>query len=134
MFDSQKMYSLDELLTFGVSDMANTKPLSYSVNGLTKSVGSWATLTENVVKSLVVNGDLRKDDLPITVPGRSHKEYVNASGEPLAGTDGKFNKVVDGVYVDIKYNAWCHIKNIKFILDKLGAYGKYDIKVSLHKV
>lgn len=134
MFDPQKMYSIDELLTFGVSDMSSTKPIAYSVNGVEKRADSWASLTENIIESLFVNRDFSKDDLPITVPGRSQKEYINASGEPAIGTDGKFNKVVDGVYVDIKYNAWSHIKNLKFILENLGVYGKYNLKISLHKI
>ena len=83
-------------------------------------VEDWADLARRVVAWLAHEGYLTKAKLPIRNHASRGKFFIN--DKPTHSTpnfDGDWHKVGD-FYVDTKYNAKSHIKNLLSALDQLG--------------
>lgn len=120
---------INELNYLDTNELVKTKPSVFFIDDKKFDVNSWADVTDNFVKHLIINGDITKYDLPFSNNDRSSKVYINSVGEQPNGKDGFFHKIADGFYVDIKYNAKYHILNILRTLKKLSITNKYNIKI-----
>lgn len=124
-------YALVELVKKDVGDLVKTKPSGMKIDGVFFEVKSWTDLSCRFVKFLIDKKDLSSANLPLCPSDRSPKAFVNSyPGQPKGvDADSNFLKVVDGFYVDSKYNAKYHLLNIYRTLKKLNIESKYNILI-----
>lgn len=82
-------------------------------------VGSWVDFTMRIVSWLIRNGHIHASDLPVFNYTGRNKYFMNTKPRHEQLHDAIW-KEVEGMYVDVKYNSWAHIKNVIFLLDHLG--------------
>ncbi len=110
------------------------KPTSFTYDGQKTSVNNntWTDLVKIFVKWLIENGHLKRDNLPIHSHAKRGKYFINSAGSHCdPEKDGAWHEV-DGFWIDTKYNAEHHIKNIMSTLEQLDIFNP-DIKISFHK-
>lgn len=120
--------TLAELKGFHQDELKGIKPIALIINGQRTSVRDWTEATIVFVKLLLANGDLSLKNLPLIVSERGTKAYINNTDTQLDGKDALFKKIGEGIYVDTKYNALGHVKNISNALKSLAVSGKYAIE------
>jgi hypothetical protein len=129
--ENQKLekYSLYELNN---RDLTKTKPdYIYLGNAIIKT-SNWADLCVKTLSHLNELGLLTHRHLPIFNHAGNNKYFVNTSPEhKIDKKDGLWKKIADSIFVDVKYNANIHIKNLIFLFNELGL-GHMDIKISYH--
>ena len=108
------------------------KPLKFTVETVVIPVYDWTELSKEFVRWLIEKGHLKKENLPIHNHANRGKYFINS--EPVheyAEKDGYWCEV-NSFYVDTKYNAEHHVKNIISSLAQLGVYNP-DIKFSFRQ-
>lgn len=109
-----------------VSDLAKMEfdnsvhPMAFYDGALEIAVNDWADLDRQLVAWLSREGYLTKANLPIENHAKRGKYFINA--EPRhsrPGLDGDWHKVGE-FWVDTKYNAKSHVKNLLSTLEQLG--------------
>jgi hypothetical protein len=95
-------------------------PRAFFDRALEISVDNWADLDRQLVTWLAREGHLTKDKLPIHNHAKRGKYFINSAPQhSTTAFDGDWNKVGE-FYVDSKYNAQSHIKNLISALQQLG--------------
>jgi hypothetical protein len=95
-------------------------PRAFFDRALEVTVEDWADLDRQLVAWLSREGHLTKANLPIHNHAKRGKYFIN--GQPQHSTpdfDGDWHRVGD-FYVDTKYNAQSHIRNLLSTLEQLG--------------
>jgi len=95
-------------------------PRAFFDRALEVAVHNWADLDKQLVVWLAREGHLTKNKLPIQNHAGHGKYFINDArrhGRP--DFDGNWQRVGD-FYVDTKYNAQSHIKNLLATLQQLG--------------
>ncbi|WP_280120265.1 hypothetical protein [Sangeribacter muris] len=131
VIDKNNDIDIYELAKLDVNELVKTKPFEVNINNLKIDVSSWADVTDNFVKDIIINNYIKSEDLPFYNNDRSSKAYITNIDKHLNGKDGVFHKIIEGFYVDVKYNAKYHILNIIRTLDKLNLKDIYNIRVSI---
>ena len=81
-------------------------------------LSNWVDLAKAFVSWLRMSGALNDSKLPILNHAARDKFYINkVPSHGGSGRDGNWVEV-NGVHVDIKYNAESHVKNILATLDE----------------
>ena len=122
-------YSLYEI---GKRDLTKTKPgYIYLGNAIIKT-SNWADLCVKTLEHLNELGLLTQRHLPIYNHAGKNKYFVNTSPEhKIDKKNGHWKKIADSIFVDVKYNANTHIKNLIFLFKELGL-DHMDIKITYH--
>jgi len=95
-------------------------PRAFFDRALEIAVDDWASLDKQLVVWLSREGYLTKANLPIRNHAKRGKYFINDKAQhSRPGFDGDWHKVGD-FYVDTKYNAQSHIKNLLSTLEQLG--------------
>lgn len=95
-------------------------PRAFFDRALEVKVEDWADLDRRLVAWLSREGHLTKASLPIHNHAKRGKYFIN--DQPQHSTpdfDGDWHQVGD-FYVDTKYNAQSHIRNLLSTLEQLG--------------
>ena len=122
-----KTYSLSELKNMHLGK--EYKPRALIIRNQIIEVSNWTDLSIKFVEWLIKNDLLNKSKLPIYNYSETNKYFINyAPQHKIAEKDGQWNSVAN-FYVDTKYNADCHKKNIVHTLKHLGIFDA-DIKIS----
>jgi len=96
------------------------KPRAFFDRALEIAVRDWADLDQLLVEWLVREGHLTKSKLPIHDHAGRGKYFINNTPHHgKSGAKGNWHNVRD-FYVDTKYNAKSHIKNLLTTLEQLG--------------
>lgn len=108
----------------------NTKPKFLIIEDIKYPVKNWTELSIEFVKWLLQKGYLTSEKIPILSYSGRNKYFINNEERHLAvDADAQWNKV-ETVYVDTKYNAEGHKRNIISTLKQLGANISYsEIKI-----
>ena len=81
----------------------------------------WTDLCRVIVEWLVDSGHLKQSDLPILNSAGRDKYFINRESEHKnPERDGTWLEVRNGYFVDTKYNAPSHVKNLGKTLGALG--------------
>ena len=85
-------------------------------------VKNWKEVSSEFVRWLVEKEHITDRRLPILNSAGRDKYFVNSEPDHMDSRKDKdgFMKVSSGIYVDIKYNASAHVKNLVSTLDQLG--------------
>jgi len=95
-------------------------PRAFFDRALEVAVDDWADLDRQLVIWLSREGHLTKAKLPIHNHARRGKYFINDKPQhSRPDFDGDWHKVGD-FYVDTKYNAQSHIKNLLSTLEQIG--------------
>lgn len=98
----------------------NIQPIAFWDGALQIAVDDWTDLSLRFVHWLIQNNHLSTGTLPVDNHARCGKYFINGRAvHKHAEKDGLW-KQVGPYYVDTKYNAGAHIKNILSTLDQLG--------------
>ncbi|MCH5277392.1 MAG: hypothetical protein J1E80_06105 [Desulfovibrionaceae bacterium] len=123
-------FSLEKLSKLEMSELSKTKPSAIIINKNKIEVNSWTDATINFVKILIINGDIKQEDLPFYLDDKQKTIYIDSiDNKQLNGKDGGFREVDEGFYVNIRYNAKYHILNIMKVLKNLSISEKYEIRI-----
>ena len=107
-----KLYTLTELNNLQLGK--TTKPSILEINETTFEVKNWTNLMELLVSILIQVGLLKYNQLPIYNHAEGDKYLINKIPQhKIAERDGSWKKI-DNLYVDVKYNAEAHRKNIVY--------------------
>lgn len=124
-----KHISLDILETQG-TDLLKTKPASVLINEDKYEIDTWTDLDITVVKWLIEHDFLDRSNLPIYAT--KNKYFLNTQKVHTSERfDGKWNEVDKGIYIDSKFNAPNHIRNILKLIDQLSIKDQCKIKLQL---
>ena len=119
--------NISELSNMG-GTLVRKKPKRLKINEEEFEVGSWAEADLKFITYLVRKGILTERDLPIHASDK--KYFVNSIAQHSSPDfNGKWEQVEDKFWVDVKYNAPSHIRNMLNTLEKLGV--KDEVKVLL---
>jgi len=100
----------------------NTKPKFLIIEDIKYPVKNWTELSIEFVKWLLQKGYLTSEKIPILSYSGRNKYFINNERRHLAvDADAQWNKV-ETVYVDTKYNAEGHKRNIISTLKQLGVH------------
>ncbi|MGM0588696.1 MAG: hypothetical protein ACQETE_09800 [Bacteroidota bacterium] len=126
---SRKHISLDILKKRG-NDLVKSKPFSVKINNDKYDINSWTELDETVVNWLIKNELLKRSSLPIYAT--SNKYFLNIKPSHTSKSyDGKWKEIVDGIFIDTKFNAPSHIRNILNLIEQLSINEKCNIKLAI---
>jgi hypothetical protein len=121
-------YSLSKLKSMHLGKEHTPKELI--INNQSIAVSNWTDLSLKFVAWLINNRMLDESKLPIYSYSERDKYFINLVPEhKVSEKDGQWNSI-GNFYVDTKYNADCHKKNIIHALKHLRIYDA-DIKISL---
>lgn len=126
--NSGNLISLPELVEMA-SDLIGTKPVLLKINNDNFEVKSWSDVDKKFVAWLIDHEILKEHHLPIPASKSKKKYFINSTNQHASPADAKWEKIRDGFWVDVKFNAECHIKHLYQTLEKVGALNK--VKVSL---
>ena len=119
--------NISELSNMG-GTLVRKKPKRLKINEEEFEVSSWAEADLKFITYLVRKGILTERDLPIHASDK--KYFVNSIAQHSSPDfNGKWEQVEDKFWVDVKYNAPSHIRNMLNTLEKLGV--KDEVKVLL---
>lgn len=122
----ENLKSISYLSGLSQEDMTYTNPIAIHIDNIRFMARGWSDVSINFVKFLIDNHFLSVSDLPFFVNPSTSKVWINNKNYHDNGKDGKFNKVCDGVWVDIKYNSLYHVLNIRRALEKLHLFDLLD--------
>ena len=125
-----KMYPLSKLENLELGK--NTKPASLEINGASVKVKNWTNLMERLVSALVEDGYLKENQIPIHNHAEGNKYLINKIPQHKAPEKNGSWKKINNFYVDVKYNAEAHRKNIVYLSQKLALRDRIDINISFH--
>ena len=119
--------NISELSNMG-GTLVRKKPKRLKINEEEFEVSSWVEADLKFITYLVRKGILTERDLPIHASDK--KYFVNSIAQHSSPDfNGKWEQVEDKFWVDVKYNAPSHIRNMLNTLEKLGV--KDEVKVLL---
>ena len=96
------------------------QPRVFFDRALRIEIDDWTDLDKQLVGWLAREGHLTKDKLPVHNHAHLGKYFINDKPQhSQAHFDGHWHRVGD-YYVDTKYNAPSHIKNLLSALEQLG--------------
>lgn len=127
-FSSDATYNLVSLLKV---DVTNSKPSKIVINTKEYDTKDWTDLCKKFVLFLIENNYLTESNLPIYTHSGKDKYFITKEAKhENPERDGKWVKV--GIlFIDVKYNASSHVKNILKTLDSLNIQNDIDIKIKL---
>ena len=118
---SGKRYTLDELEKMHLGD--DKTPSNLEIRGQQFTVKSWHDLIGRFVNWLIMNNLLNFKNIPILDHTQTDKYFINTQPRHKAlDKEGKWDRV-GPFYVDTKYDAEGHKKNIIHTLHHLGVKG-----------
>ena len=116
--DLDRYYSLEEL---GDMNPGKLKPMSIKIGDQIFSTNSWSSLCVDLVGFLYRSGVLKDKHIPMFTYNEKDKYFINK--EPIhriRHKDSSFKQVPNtNLYVDVKYRADYHVKNLLYMFDKL---------------
>ena len=95
---------------------ATTKPRTLSIKNESWAVKTWVQVDIYVVRWLIAQGYLSESDLPI-FNAPNTKPLIDDSPD---GGAGEWKKVAEGFYVDVRYSASAHQRNIVACFQQLN--------------
>jgi hypothetical protein len=119
MYQMGTMYTLEELEKLELGK--DTRPDRFQLDNQIFSVNSWVEVCTHFVKWLISKEYLTPSKCPVpTGSGRREKYFINTKKvHRIPERDGGW-KEIGPFFVDMKYNALHHIKNIRESLKHLG--------------
>jgi Ni/Co efflux regulator RcnB len=125
---SDATYNLDSLLSMNI---ISSKPSKIVINTKEYDTKNWTDLCKKFVLFLIENNYLTESNLPIYTYSENKKYFINKEAKhENPERDGKWVKV-GNLFIDVKYNANNHVKNILKTLDSLNIQNDIDIKIKL---
>ena len=125
-FSSDTNYNLDSLLNMNIT---NSKPSKIIINTKEYDTKDWTDLCKKFVLFLIEVNYLTESNLPIyTYSGKDKYFIAKEAKHENPERDGKWVKV-GNLFIDVKYNASSHVKNILKTLDSLNIQNDIDIKI-----
>jgi hypothetical protein len=122
-----KLYSLEDLKLIDLGK--DTRPVLMEINGDQIDVVDWTELCTKFVEWLIMNSLLSKSKIPIFNHARKEKYFINSEGKHHFAERDALWKRVGEYYVDTKYNADAHVKNLMSTLSDLNA-GDVELKIA----
>jgi hypothetical protein len=122
-----KLYSLDDIKKVDLGK--DTRPVLMEINGDRFEVGDWTDLCIKFVEWLIMKGLLKKSKVPILNHAKRDKYFINTERKHYFEERDALWKSVGDYYVDTKYNADAHVKNLQTTLTELSA-GNIDLKIA----
>lgn len=122
-----KPYDIENLDTY---NLGHSKPMKIELNDQKIFVKNWTDLCINFVDYLARNGLLTENDIPIFNYSMKQKYFINSKPEHADYVKDAQWKRVGGYYIDTKYNAACHVKNIIHTTDELKVRDELKIKIT----
>jgi len=127
-FPSDATYNLDSLLSMNIT---SSKPSKIVINTKEYDTKDWTDLCKKFVLFLLEDNYLTESNLPIyTYSGKDKYFIAKEAKHENPERDGKWVKV-GNLFIDVKYNASSHVKNILKTLDSLNIKNDIDIKIKL---
>ena len=121
-------YNLDSLLSI---DITSSRPSKIVINTKEYDTKDWTDLCKKFVLFLIEDNYLTESYLPIyTYSGKDKYFIAKEAKHENPERDGKWVKV-GNFFIDVKYNANNHVKNILKTLDSLNIKNDIDIKIKL---
>jgi hypothetical protein len=119
LFEEDKMYGIKELSVIDLGKRTN--PKRFRFDGEEFIVNSWADLCVNLVEKLLEKGHLKPSQLPVySYSSRREKYFISDKPKHRYPEKDAAWKKVGQVYVDIKYNADAHFRNISHLFQHLN--------------
>ena len=125
-----KMYSLTELQNLELGK--TTKPALLEINGSNYEVKNWTNLMELLISNLIEVGYLKENQIPISNHAEGDKYLINKIPQHKMPEKNGDWKQINNFYVDVKYNAEAHRKNIVYLSEVLGLRNKINVSISFH--
>ena len=115
------LYTLNELDRVELGK--DTRPERLHLEGEVHHVRNWVEVCERLVEWLIKKGHLTASKCPVpTGSERMDKYFINtAAAHRIREKDGDWREV-GGFFVDVKYNAFYHVKNIRGTMRHLGVH------------
>ncbi len=126
-----KMYSLRDLTNMDLGK--NTRPNLLEIEGRKIRINNWTDLCIEFVTWLENNNKLTDSDIPLlSHSSREEKYFINCEPKHRnPAKDGQWKKV-GPYFVDTKYNAEAHFRNINNTLEALNLRN-IDLRISFKK-
>jgi hypothetical protein len=125
---SDTIYNLDSLMNMNI---ISSKPSKIVINTKEYDTKNWTDLCIKFVLFLIENNYLTESNLPIYTYSENKKYFINKEAKhENPERDGKWVKV-GNLFIDVKYNANSHVKNILKTLNSLNIKNDIDIKIKL---
>lgn len=114
----RKAFNLVELARLEVDDSVH--PAAFFDGETQTNVTSWADLDRKFVAWLIHAGHLTRSHLPIHNHARGGKYFIHSTREHGdRQLEGEWSEV-EGLFVDTKYNARAHVRNLLSAFEQLG--------------
>lgn len=127
-FPSDAIFNLDSLLSMNIT---SSKPSKIVINTKEYDTKDWTDLCKKFVLFLLEDNYLTESNLPIyTYSGKDKYFIAKEAKHENPERDGKWVRV-GNLFIDVKYNANDHVKNILKTLDSLNIQNDIDIKIKL---
>lgn len=122
-----KAYTLEELKRIDIGK--ETRPTKLELNAQAIYVKDWTHLCVKFVEWLINEGFLTASKVPILNHAQNKKYFINTERKHrFSEKDAEWKRVGD-FFVDTKYNADAHVKNIRRTLQDLGCTD-VDLKIT----
>jgi hypothetical protein len=129
-YSPENKFTLEKLDEMAIG---NVKPNKIEINGQTKDVKDWTELSVFFVKYLIQKGYINRNNVPILNSAQRDKYFINIGKKHMnPAKDGAWQEI-DGYYVDTKYSASRHIKNMLHTLKYLNIKN-LSILISLREI
>jgi len=128
--DLDRYYSLEEL---GDMNPGKLKPMSIKIGDQIFSTNSWSSLCVDLVGFLYQSSILTDKHIPMFTYNEKDKYFINKAPIHRIRLDSNFKPVPNTpLYVDVKYRADYHVKNLLYMFNKLGLkVGAIELKFRL---
>jgi hypothetical protein len=110
--------------------LSSSRPSGINIGGTDISTRNWSDLCIKLVQWLLNHGYLSRSHVPVYNAAGRNKYFINAKPEHEDPSKDGLWKSVGDLYVDVKYNAKHHVKNIIYLLEHIEA-GDLDIRITL---
>lgn len=128
IFSPGVTYNLDSLLSI---DITSSKPSKIVIDTKEYDTKDWTDLCKKFVLFLIEDNYLTESNLPIYTYSGKDKYFISKEAKHKnPERNGKWVKV-GNLFIDVKYNASSHVKNILNTLDFLNIQNDIDIKIKL---
>lgn len=116
--DDHKEYRLAALQQ---EDLTKSRPFAIIIEDKKIRTNNWSDACLKLVDWLVQNDHLSNKDLPILNAAGRDKYFINSKPvHSLASMDGEWKEVSENIWIDVKYNAKYHVRNMTTTLKALG--------------
>ncbi len=125
-FSSDATYNLDSLPNMNIT---SSKPSKIVIDTKEYDTKDWTDLCKKFVLFLIENNYLTESNLPIYTYSGKDKYFISKEAKHKnPERNGKWVKI-GNLFIDVKYNANNHVKNILKTLDSLNIQNDIDIKI-----